>query len=87
MRENPAGAGQLWSVTCGTQAPDVVEGLLRDLPEWFGIETSNREYVAAAGHKLTYPMLVTLSPGGFTRRWGSRRLRSLPACGRRVIRA
>jgi ribosomal protein S18 acetylase RimI-like enzyme len=52
--EKAAGAGQAWSVTRGEQAPDVVERLVRDLPEWFGIEASNREYVAAAGHRLTY---------------------------------
>ncbi len=54
MGKNPAEAGQSWSVTRGEQAPDVIDGLLRDLPEWFGLEVSNGEYVAAAGDRLTY---------------------------------
>src|SRR5207245_8586797 len=36
----------------GEQAPDTVDRLLRSLPGWFGIESSNAGYVAAA---LTLP--------------------------------
>jgi ribosomal protein S18 acetylase RimI-like enzyme len=32
----------------GEQWPDEVDGLLRELPEWFGIEQSIRDYVDAA---------------------------------------
>jgi GNAT superfamily N-acetyltransferase len=34
--------------------PAAVEALLRGLPEWFGIESSIREYVDAAGRLPTY---------------------------------
>jgi len=36
------------TVEVGRHWPDAVSALLRDLPEWFGIEASNRAYVAAA---------------------------------------
>jgi GNAT superfamily N-acetyltransferase len=36
------------TVEVGGHWPDAVAALLRDLPEWFGIEESNRMYVAAA---------------------------------------
>lgn len=54
MNANPAEAGPPWSVTTGQQAPDVVERLLSDLPEWFGIESSNLGYMASAGELPTY---------------------------------
>jgi GNAT superfamily N-acetyltransferase len=34
--------------------PDDVERLLRSLPDWFGMERSNREYVEDARHLPTY---------------------------------
>ena len=37
----------------GGQWPAAVESLLHDLPEWFGIEQSVREYVDAARHLPT----------------------------------
>lgn len=37
-----------WRVTSGSYAPQTVERLLRALPEWFGIESSNAGYVEAA---------------------------------------
>jgi ribosomal protein S18 acetylase RimI-like enzyme len=40
-----------WHVTTGTQDPAAVERLLAALPTWFGIESSNRAYVADA-HEL-----------------------------------
>jgi len=40
-----------WHVTSGDHAPDTVERLLRLLPGWFGIESSNAEYVSKA-HEL-----------------------------------
>jgi GNAT superfamily N-acetyltransferase len=36
-----------FAITAGA-SPDVVSGLLRGLPEWFGIDAVNREYAAAA---------------------------------------
>ena len=36
------------SIHTGQPHPGAVEALLRDLPEWFGIEASNRAYVEAA---------------------------------------
>jgi GNAT superfamily N-acetyltransferase len=41
-------------VTSGQQAPDTVDRLLRSLPGWFGIESSNTGYVAAARTLPTY---------------------------------
>jgi ribosomal protein S18 acetylase RimI-like enzyme len=43
-----------WIVSTGEQAPEVVEALLRTVPEWFGIEESNTAYVESARHLLTY---------------------------------
>lgn len=43
-----------WIVSTGEQAPDVVDALLRTVPEWFGIEESNAGYVEAARHLPTY---------------------------------
>lgn len=34
--------------------PDAVELLLRDLPEWFGIEEALQDYVASADHLPTF---------------------------------
>jgi ribosomal protein S18 acetylase RimI-like enzyme len=34
--------------------PDAVERILRDLPDWFGIESSLLEYVESARHLPTY---------------------------------
>jgi ribosomal protein S18 acetylase RimI-like enzyme len=36
------------TVEVGGHWPDAVAVLLRDLPDWFGIEESNRAYIAAA---------------------------------------
>jgi len=41
-------------VSTGEQAPEVVEALLKTVPEWFGIEESNTAYVEAARHLPTY---------------------------------
>ena len=43
-----------WIVRTGEQAPEVVDSILRRLPAWFGIESSNAEYVAAARTLPTY---------------------------------
>ena len=40
--------GPPWRVTSGEPDPRTVERLLRSLTEWFGIESSLVEYVAAA---------------------------------------
>ena len=37
-----------WRVTSGSYAPQTVERLLRALPQWFGIESSNAAYVEEA---------------------------------------
>jgi GNAT superfamily N-acetyltransferase len=54
VQHSSAEAGQSWSVSTGEQAPDVVGRLLAELPEWFGIEEANREYVESASHLPTY---------------------------------
>jgi GNAT superfamily N-acetyltransferase len=43
-----------WQVTSRTQDPATVERLLAALPSWFGIESSNRGYVADASELPTY---------------------------------
>jgi GNAT superfamily N-acetyltransferase len=43
-----------WTVTSGQQAPEAVERLLRALPDWFGVESSNVGYVEAARRLPTY---------------------------------
>jgi ribosomal protein S18 acetylase RimI-like enzyme len=43
-----------WTVTSGQQAPETVDRLLRTLPDWFGIESSNIGYVEAARTLPTY---------------------------------
>jgi len=48
------------SIVSGRQWPEDVERLLRDLPEWFGIESSIRQYVEEAG---TLPTLAALDDG------------------------
>jgi ribosomal protein S18 acetylase RimI-like enzyme len=46
------------SIETGGQWPDAVEQLLRDLPEWFGMEESNRAYVESARHLPSTAALV-----------------------------
>jgi GNAT superfamily N-acetyltransferase len=43
-----------WTVSTGEQAPEVVGALLRSLPGWFGIESSNAGYVESAKQLPTY---------------------------------
>ncbi len=43
-----------WTISTGQQAPEVVDALLRSLPEWFGIESSNIGYVESAKELPTY---------------------------------
>jgi GNAT superfamily N-acetyltransferase len=43
-----------WTISTGEQVPDVVDALLRSLPEWFGIESSVVEYVESAKELATY---------------------------------
>jgi GNAT superfamily N-acetyltransferase len=50
----PATPRPSWVVTSGQQAPEIVGELLRSLPGWFGIESSNAGYVAAARTLPTY---------------------------------
>jgi GNAT superfamily N-acetyltransferase len=50
----PAPTRSPWIVTSGLQAPGTVDRLLRSLPEWFGIESSIVDYVAAAARLPTY---------------------------------
>jgi GNAT superfamily N-acetyltransferase len=45
-------------IVSGEQWPDAVAQLLADLPEWFGIERSVREYVAAARTRPTTAALL-----------------------------
>jgi ribosomal protein S18 acetylase RimI-like enzyme len=51
-----------WIVTTGEQAPAEVDRLLTALPDWFGIESSNRAYVEAARRLPTY--LARAKPDG-----------------------
>jgi GNAT superfamily N-acetyltransferase len=60
---NPAPS---WRVTLGEPAPATVERLLRSLPEWFGIESAVKDYVAAAARKpayLAWPAAGTAAAG------------------------
>ena len=43
-----------WRVTSGTPDPATVQRLLRQLPAWFGIESSVLDYVEAARHLPAY---------------------------------
>lgn len=43
-----------WVVTAGEQSPRTVERLLRLLPGWFGIESSNAHYAEVAATMPTY---------------------------------
>jgi hypothetical protein len=45
-------------VTSGEPGPRTVGRLLRSLPEWFGIESSLVEYVAAAGRARRSPLQI-----------------------------
>jgi GNAT superfamily N-acetyltransferase len=47
-------ANSPWTISTGDQAPDVVDALLRSLPEWFGIESSIVDYVESAKELPTY---------------------------------
>lgn len=60
--DTPAARSALsWTITSGRPAPATVARLLRSLPEWFGIEAANAEYVAAARELPTY---LAWPPGG-----------------------
>jgi RimJ/RimL family protein N-acetyltransferase len=54
MQQVSPPAGSLWIVRTGEQAPQIVDSLLRLLPTWFGIESSNAGYVEAAKTMPTY---------------------------------
>lgn len=54
MQPVPAPPRTPWIVTSGLQVPEAVDRLLRSLPEWFGIESSIVDYVAAAARLPTY---------------------------------
>ena len=60
--DSPAGTG--WRVTSGTTEPATVDRLLRLLPQWFGIESANQDYVRAAGELPAY--LAWPDPGSGT---------------------
>lgn len=54
MQPVSASANSPWIISTGEQVPDVVDALLRSLPEWFGIESSIVEYVESARELPTY---------------------------------
>lgn len=54
MQPVPAPPQSSWVVTSGKQAPETVGRLLRSLSGWFGVESSNAGYVAAARTLPTY---------------------------------
>lgn len=47
-------AGLPWHVTSGECAPGTVNRLLRSLPQWFGIDSANAEYVDKAREVPAY---------------------------------
>jgi GNAT superfamily N-acetyltransferase len=49
-------------VRSGSGHPDAVERILRELPEWFGIESSIRDYVEAATRLDNYLAMVDGDP-------------------------
>jgi len=49
-----ANARVSWRVTSGEHAPASVQRLLRLLPQWFGIDSSNAEYVSKARELPAY---------------------------------
>lgn len=51
---NAGRGGVAYEVRRSAAIPDEVERILRDLPDWFGIEASLLEYVEAAQHLPTY---------------------------------
>jgi ribosomal protein S18 acetylase RimI-like enzyme len=56
-----------WHVTSGEYAPGTVERLLRALPDWFGIDSANVEYVNKAREVpayLAWPSAESLALGG-----------------------
>ena len=62
-----ASSGLSWCVTSGEYAPGTVERLLRLLPGWFGIDSSNAEYVEKARELpayLAWPGAEQLADGG-----------------------
>lgn len=54
MQPSSASTNSPWTIGTGEQAPDVVDALLRSLPEWFGIESSIVGYVESARDLPTY---------------------------------
>jgi ribosomal protein S18 acetylase RimI-like enzyme len=59
----------LWRVTSGQPDPATVDRLLRQLPGWFGIESSIVEYVEAARHLpayLAWPAAAAATAAGGT---------------------
>jgi ribosomal protein S18 acetylase RimI-like enzyme len=61
-----AAGRQDWLVTSGSRDPGTVERLLGLLPSWFGIESSNAEYVESARELpayLAWPATPAGAPG------------------------
>ena len=54
MQPVSGSADSSWAISTGEQVPDVVDALLRSLPEWFGIESSVVGYVESAKKLPTY---------------------------------
>jgi GNAT superfamily N-acetyltransferase len=51
-----------FEVRASGPVPEVAQRLLGRLPDWFGIEQSNREYVAAAARLRTFVAATTAQP-------------------------
>jgi GNAT superfamily N-acetyltransferase len=49
-------------IRSGTPQPDTVERLVRELPEWFGIESAIREYIDAATRLDNYVATIESEP-------------------------
>jgi GNAT superfamily N-acetyltransferase len=54
MGHGPHGGQPGWRVTSGEPDPATVERLLRQLPDWFGIESSVVEYIESARRLPAY---------------------------------
>jgi ribosomal protein S18 acetylase RimI-like enzyme len=54
MQSGPSAQRPAWRVTSGEPDPATVERLLRNLPDWFGIESSVIEYIESARRLPAY---------------------------------
>jgi GNAT superfamily N-acetyltransferase len=58
-------AGDVSIIAFAEQHRDACAGILRRLPEWFGIESANQAYIAALGRLPTFIAVLDGTPVGF----------------------